>query len=126
MFGPKVLRTIRNIDVIWIGEGSIEAAFEIESTTSIYSGLLRLADLIALVPGISIPLFIVAPDERRRNVVREVTRPTFNRLQPPMSRICRYLAFSTVRTKMPQPDMLRYMNPQFIGALSEACVPEED
>ncbi len=65
MFGPKVLRTVRNIDVIWLGEGSVEAAFEIESTTSIYSGILRMADLIALVPGITIPLYIVAPDERR-------------------------------------------------------------
>jgi len=75
---------------------------------------------------LSIPLSIAAPDERRRNVFREVTRPTFNRLQPPMSRICRHLAFSTLRTQTPAVEMLRYMNPQFIGALSEACLVEEE
>jgi hypothetical protein len=29
-----------------------------------YSGLLRMADLLALQPNVSIPLYIVAPDER--------------------------------------------------------------
>jgi hypothetical protein len=71
MFSNKALRTVRQIDVIWLGDGSIEAAFEIESTTSIYSGILRMADLIALVPGITIPLYIVAPTSgERRSTLR--------------------------------------------------------
>ena len=79
-----------------------------------------------MAESLSILLYIAAPDEQRRNVFHEVTRPTFNRLQPPMSRICRYLAFSTLRTQTPAVEMLRYMNPQFIGALSEACLVEEE
>lgn len=124
MFGPKVLRTVRNIDVIWLGEGSVEAAFEIESTTSIYSGILRMADLIALVPGITIPLYIVAPDERRKNVYREVTRPAFSKLSPAMRAICRYVPFSAIRNGLPPEAHRRFTSPQFIRTLSEECVPE--
>ena len=39
--------------------------FEVEHTTSIYSGLLRLADLVALQPNIDIKLHIGAPDHKR-------------------------------------------------------------
>jgi hypothetical protein len=124
MFTNRALRTVRQIDVIWLGDGSIEAAFEIESTTSIYSGILRLADLIALVPGITIPLFIVAPDDRRKKVYSEVTRPTFGRLSPPMAKVCRYIPFSVLREKLPAPEMRAYTSPQFIRTLSEECLPE--
>jgi type II restriction enzyme len=45
---PKeVLKTISLIDVIWINKNTkeIECAFEVEKSTSIYSGILRLVDL---------------------------------------------------------------------------------
>ena len=44
------LKTIENIDVIWLLRRSIVHAFEVEHTTAIYSGLLRMADLLALQP----------------------------------------------------------------------------
>src|SRR5260370_21695219 len=55
-------------------------------TTSIYSGILRMSDLLAQQPNISVPLFLVAPDERRDEVVRQVNRPTFERMNPPPGR----------------------------------------
>jgi hypothetical protein len=58
--------------VLWLKGNSIVAAFEVESTTSVYSGLLRMADLITMQPNINIPLYIVAPDERRNKVIQEV------------------------------------------------------
>ena len=36
---------VENIDVVWKEAFRIDAAFEVENTTSIYSGLLRFADL---------------------------------------------------------------------------------
>jgi hypothetical protein len=126
MFSAKALRTVRNIDVIWLGDGSIEACFEIESTTSIYSGILRMADLIAMVPGIAIPLYVVAPDARRRKVYEEVTRPTFSRLSPAMAKICRYIPFSALRLQLPIGTMRSYLSPQFIRTLSEECVREPE
>jgi len=45
--GPDVLRVARSIDVIWFKKHSAQPIhfFEIEHTTSIYSGLLRLNDV---------------------------------------------------------------------------------
>ncbi len=124
MFSHRQLRTVRQIDVIWLGDGSIESAFEIESTTSIYSGILRLADLIVLVPGITIPLYVVGPDERREKVYSELTRPAFGKLSPPMFKACRYIPFSALRLRLPAEEMRRFMNPQFIRTLSEECTTD--
>ena len=41
----------------WLKGNAVVAAFEIESTTSIYSGLLRMSDLIAMQPNLNIPLY---------------------------------------------------------------------
>jgi hypothetical protein len=75
-------KVISMIDVVWLrGAKQVVAAFEIEQTTSIYSGLLRMADLVALVPNISFPLYIVTPTERMEKVRRELSRPTFQVLE---------------------------------------------
>jgi hypothetical protein len=47
-YNEATLKTIEQIDVIWLKRGSIVRAFEVEHTTSVYSGLLRMADLLAL------------------------------------------------------------------------------
>ena len=60
-FDDATTRVIENIDVLWLNGNAFAGAFEIESTTSIYSGLLRMSDLIAMQPNLNIPLFIVAP-----------------------------------------------------------------
>ena len=65
-----VPRSIQNIDVVWIfGPYSIKSAFEIEHSTSIYSGILRLSDLRAEGPNSNYPLFIVASQERNKEGV---------------------------------------------------------
>ena len=46
-YNDATIRTIEQIDVIWLRGRSIARAFEVEHTTSIYSGLLRMADLVA-------------------------------------------------------------------------------
>ena len=52
-----VPRSIENIDVVWrFGPYSIKSAFEIEHSTSIYSGILRLSDLRAEAPNSNYPL----------------------------------------------------------------------
>jgi hypothetical protein len=75
---PETQKTIRLIDVVWIkGQHQIAAAFEVEHTTSIFSGLLRMSDLVAVYPNISFPLYIVAPEPRMDLVRRQLRRPTF-------------------------------------------------
>ena len=55
---------------------SVVAAFEVECTTSVYYGLLRRSDLLALQSNLEINLYFVAPDERRDKVKQENLRPT--------------------------------------------------
>lgn len=126
-FDDATNRTIEHIDVLWLKGHSIVAAFEIESTTSIYSGLLRMSDLIAMQPNLNIPLYLVAPDERRGRVIAEINRPTFSRLSPPMSEMCRYISFSTLRERLAEVRrMAKYLKPEFLDELSESCEVEEE
>jgi len=98
-FSTDISKTIRRIDVLWLRDGDVICAFEVESTTAVYSGLLRMADLLALQPHLNINLFIVAPEARRGDVKREINRPTFARaLRPrPLSHRCRYISFDRLR-----------------------------
>jgi hypothetical protein len=91
------LETIELIDVIWIRGRSITRAFEVEHTTSVYSGLLRMADLLALQPNMEIRLHIVAPDERRDKVFKEMLRPVFSLLdRGPLSNTCTFVSYESV------------------------------
>jgi hypothetical protein len=125
-FDEATNRTVELIDVLWLQGNAIVAAFEVESTTSIYSGLLRMSDLIAMQPNLNIPLYLVAPDERREKVISEVNRPTFSRLSPPMSEVCRFISFSSLRDRLKQAEpFIRYMKADFLEELSESCEIEE-
>jgi hypothetical protein len=46
-FDEATKRTVLWIDVLWL-KGNAVAAFEVESNTSIYSGLLRMSDLVSM------------------------------------------------------------------------------
>jgi predicted RNA-binding protein len=121
-------RIVEYIDVLWLKGSAIVAAFEIESTTSIYSGLLRMADLLVLQPNLRIPFFVVAPDERRDNVMREVKRPTFATLPTPMWQVCRYLSFSDLRDGIQSlgEHARRYSiegSQDWLQGISESCEP---
>lgn len=125
-FDDATNKTIELIDVLWLQGNAIVAAFEIESTTSIYSGLLRMADLIAMQPNLNIPLYLVAPDERREKVMTEINRPTFCRLKPPVSEICRFISFSSLKDQIRQASAyIRFLKPEFLDELSESCELEE-
>jgi hypothetical protein len=71
---------VENIDVVWRREFRIGAAYEIENSTSIYSGLLRFADLNTIAPNTLYPMFLVAPESRRSRVGKQLMRPAFRRL----------------------------------------------
>jgi len=125
-FDDATNRTIELIDVLWLKGNAIIAAFEVESTTSIYSGLLRMADLVTMQPNLNIPLYLVASDDRREKVITEVNRPTFSRLSPPLSEICRFIAFSTLKEQIKSiSHMLRFIKPEFLEEISESCEIEE-
>jgi hypothetical protein len=87
-------RYVENIDVVWKEEFRIDAAFEIEHSTAIYSGLLRFSDLKIIAPNISYPLFLVAPLTKKSRVFEQVKRPTFKKLG--LDKEVRYLSYERV------------------------------
>ncbi len=87
-------RYVEQIDVVWKKEFQIDAAFEIENTTSIYSGLLRFADLKLIAPNSNYPLFIVAPIEKRERVFNQIKRPVFQKID--FGKKVRYLSYEAI------------------------------
>lgn len=111
------LKTIENIDVIWLDRRAIAHAFEVEHTTAIYSGLLRMADLLAMQPRMNIMLHIVAPIERRDQVRREIIRPVFSVLEGgAMSARCSYLSYDAIEELLSQPN-LTHLRESFLRTL---------
>jgi hypothetical protein len=96
-YDSSVIRTIEQIDVLWLRKRSIVRAFEVEHTTSIYSGLLRMADLVALLPDVNIKLHIVAPASKRDKVMQEIQRPVFSLLEgKALSEMCTFLSYDSI------------------------------
>lgn len=88
---PKSQRMIELIDVVWLSNSRVVAAFEVESTTSIYSGLLRMFDLALALEGFNLSLFIAVPSVRVEHVKGELSRLTFQRLG--LHERCRFFTF---------------------------------
>ena len=126
-FDAVTNKIIEMIDVLWLSGPAVVAAFEIESTTSIYSGLLRMSDLLALQPNLNIPLFLVAPEDRRSKVLNEINRPTFSQLDPPLVEVCRYISFESLTSKLAEvAPFVRYLKPAFLQEISESCDVESE
>lgn len=87
---PPVLTTapgaeaVRLIDVLWLRADAdrVVAAFEVEHSTSIYSGVVRMLDLALghADPHAEGGLFLVAPDAREAEVRAQLARPAFARI----------------------------------------------
>lgn len=74
---------IRLIDVLWLdrGKAHVAAAFEVEHSTSIYSGVVRMLDLALGTEAHALEgMFLVAPNGREDEVRAQLTRPAFSRV----------------------------------------------
>jgi hypothetical protein len=115
-YDEPTLRTIERIDVIWLRNGLIVRAFKVEHAASCYSGILRIADLLALEPNLDIKLHIVAPVARRDKVFSEICRPVFSLLERgPLRDRCTFLAYDSI-SKLASEEHLAY---QSDGVLDE-------
>ncbi|WP_124519838.1 MULTISPECIES: hypothetical protein [unclassified Burkholderia] len=118
-YDDTTLRTIEQIDVLWLRGRSIVRAFEVEHTTSVYSGILRMADLVALQPNMSIKLHIVAPETRRDKVFQEIRRPVFSLLEKgPLAEYCTYLSYASLH-KLAEQEHLSHMSDTVLDEYEE-------
>lgn len=89
--------TVGLIDVLWISKTTknIVAAFEVEHSTSIYSGIVRMLDLALGIPDHGdAAFFLVAPDAREQDVRAQFARPAFSRVS---ELDVRYLGYSQLK-----------------------------
>lgn len=84
----------RLVDVLWVDGNRIPAAFEVEHTTDVRSGLGRLLDLAFALGPSTIRLCIVTPASRMQKVLDEVRRPMFRKaFSPEDEQRCYHLSF---------------------------------
>lgn len=125
-FDDATNKTIELIDVLWLQGDAIVAAFEVEHTSAIYSGLLRMSDLISMQPNIKIDLYLVAPDEKYDKVFSEINRPTFKKLKPPLPKICQFIPYSKLKNEIKSlQGKIKYLKPEFISEIAISCEPDE-
>lgn len=91
----ETLNTVKLIDVLWFEKGTnnVIAAFEVEKSTSIYSGILRLTDLSYTIADGDEVFYLIVPDKRERDVVLQLSRPAIKKLDSPI----KYILFSDLR-----------------------------
>ena len=94
-FDKDTVNTIKMIDVIWYQKSTnnIIGAFEVEKSTSIYSGILRLTDLAHSISDGNQVLYIIIPDNRENEVRMQLSRPSIKSLKVPVN----YILFSDLR-----------------------------
>jgi type II restriction enzyme len=91
----ETLNTVKLIDVIWFerGTNNVIAAFEVEKSTSIYSGILRLTDLSYTIADGDEVFYLIVPDKREKDVVLQLSRPAIKKI----SASIKYILFSELR-----------------------------
>lgn len=89
------VNTIKMIDVLWFQKSTnnIIGAFEVEKSTSIYSGILRLTDLAYSIADGDEVLYIIIPDSREKDVRMQLSRPSIKSIKVPIN----YILFSDLR-----------------------------
>ena len=87
--------TIKLIDVLWYEKetNNVIAAFEVEKSTSIYSGILRLTDLSYSIADGDEIFYLVVPDKREKDVCMQLCRPAIKGIKTKIN----YILFSDLR-----------------------------
>lgn len=88
--------TISLIDVLWLDceTDQIIGGFEVEKSTSIYSGILRLTDLSLSIPHDTCQFYLVAPDKREKDIKAQLLRPSIQAME---NNNFSYILFSDLR-----------------------------
>ena len=74
----RLLDTFKNVDVIWFKEGFPAYCFEVEHTTGVTSGLLRLFQISSFA---SASFYIVAPSNTFTKFKTEVSKDPFYKIK---------------------------------------------
>jgi type II restriction enzyme len=92
----ETLNTVKLIDVLWFQKSTnnVIASFEVEKSTSIYSGILRLTDLSYTIADGDEVFYLIVPDKRQKDVCMQLCRPSIKQNNVPI----KYILFSELRS----------------------------
>ena len=69
---------------------------------------------------------LVSSEEWRTKVIEQVNRPTFDRMNPPLVEVCRYISFEGLREALAQVQgLVRYLKADWLQTISESCTRDE-
>lgn len=80
---------ISSFDVVWLYHNVPVCVFEVETAPTMCSGLLRISDLITLVPALNFGIYIVSPARRRDDLIQRISHPIFQKIG--LGDICRFI-----------------------------------
>ena len=91
----RVRTILCEVDVVWVANGrnDIEALYEIEHSTPLYSGLLRFNDVLLTSPRVT-KFSIVSNELRRELFSRQISRSTF--AKSGLNELCSFLQYANV------------------------------
>lgn len=91
----ETLNTVKLIDVLWFHKSTnnVIAAFEVEKSTSIYSGILRLTDLSYTIADGDEVFYLIVPDKREKDVCLQLSRPAIKQNKVTI----KYILFSDLK-----------------------------
>lgn len=115
----KARKAAMLIDCIWFqNERFMPAVFEIEHTTGVRSGLVRMKGLQDAIPPIQTRWVIVAPDEARDKVLKEANMEQFSSLD------AQFLPYSGVEElySLAQRNRLMGVSDKFLDGFIEPCL----
>ena len=92
----ETLNTVKLIDVLWFQKGTnnVIAAFEVEKSTSIYSGILRLTDLNYSIADGDKVFYLIVHDKREKDVCMQLCRLSIKQNNV----VIKYILFSELRS----------------------------
>jgi len=93
------LSRVAEIDVLWLKEKAVHAAFEVEKTTTIDSGISRFRELFASLHGIPIAAYLVVPKAREAKAKEILGSPA--NVKDSITRKVRYILFEDMRLEQP-------------------------
>ncbi len=119
-----VRKTLESLDVVWIKEGEVVAAFAFEADAGRWEGIRRLGDLLALHPKLKAALYLVSVPALKAGLISEINRPLYRLLKRTLGETVRILDWNCLEAEVRElGERVRYLKPEFLDGISEVVEP---
>ncbi|MCD6318419.1 hypothetical protein J7M02_05080, partial [Candidatus Aerophobetes bacterium] len=94
-----ILERLKNIDIIWLQRKAVPVSLiEVEHTTNLREGLLRMANVFDAIPHLRIETFVILPDKRQKKLSEVLQEPSIKTLLS--KRVVYYAPYSLIAELM--------------------------